>query len=281
MKKILFLALLAFGMSARGQITLEHDYDSASVFGSGTPAAEDQLELVHFEIAGDEYIKINRHGHKVCIYDINHTLIKTIDFSNFPHNDNDINHICFLYFSEKLFDTIPGIEFMYTATLPTYSYTGIYKDDGTLLFSDTAAPAVYIQMPPQQLPIYNTTQGTKMILSYQNGHAKVFGLPGKLTPDIITANQSFMIAQNYGSISNPYPNPSTSSTKIDYTFPPDINEGEIVFYNLQGTEVKRFKVDKTFSTLLVSTADIAAGTYLYQLVTSVQSTEGKKMVVIK
>ena len=86
---------------------------------------------------------------------------------------------------------------------------------------------------------------------------------------------------NESNISNPYPNPTDYKTSIDYTLPPGINEGEIVFYNLQGTEVKRFKVDRTFSTLLISTADIAAGTYLYQLQTTAQSTEGKKMVVIK
>ena len=86
---------------------------------------------------------------------------------------------------------------------------------------------------------------------------------------------------NENRLSNPYPNPTTNSTKIDYTLPDSVNEGVIVFYNLQGMEVKRFKVDKTFSTLLVSTADIAAGTYLYQLQTSAVSAEGKKLIKIK
>ena len=83
------------------------------------------------------------------------------------------------------------------------------------------------------------------------------------------------------SISNPYPNPSISTTQIDYDLPKGINQGEIVFYNLQGKEVKRFKVDKTFNTLLISTSDLAAGTYYYQLQTTTQNSEGKKMVVIK
>jgi uncharacterized repeat protein (TIGR03803 family) len=80
---------------------------------------------------------------------------------------------------------------------------------------------------------------------------------------------------------NIYPNPNNGSAKIDYTLPPGVNEGEIVFYNLQGMEVKRFKVDRTFNTLLISTKDIAAGTYYYQLQTSGESSGGKKMVVIK
>jgi hypothetical protein len=83
------------------------------------------------------------------------------------------------------------------------------------------------------------------------------------------------------SIANPYPNPSTTTTRIDYFFPNGTNDGEIVLYDLQGREIKRFKVDKTFDHLLISTVDIPAGTYFYQLQTSNQASEGKKMVVVK
>jgi hypothetical protein len=50
---------------------------------------------------------------------------------------------------------------------------------------------------------------------------------------------------------------------------------------MQGKEIKRFKVDKTFDHLLISTSDIPAGTYFFQLQTSNQNSAGKKMVVIK
>jgi hypothetical protein len=87
--------------------------------------------------------------------------------------------------------------------------------------------------------------------------------------------------QRQSCFSNPYTNQKDGSTKIDYTLPPGENEGEIVFYNLQGSEVKRFKAGRTFNTLLISTKDIAAGTYFYQLQTAGESSGGKKMVVIK
>jgi Secretion system C-terminal sorting domain len=82
-------------------------------------------------------------------------------------------------------------------------------------------------------------------------------------------------------VSYAYPNPNNGSAKIDYTLPEGVNEGEIVFYNLMGNEVKRFKVNRTFNTLLISTKDIAAGTYYYQLQTTIDNSGGKKMVVIK
>ena len=280
MKNIIFIILSVIAFNAKSQITLEHAYDSASGLPGGiSPAAMDQLMIIKFEVSGERYVKINRHGKKIEIYNLNHSLLKTIDFSSFPSSPypNDIN---IMYISENLFDMDSDIEFMYGVNVSPY-YLGIYKSDGTCIFADSAAPAIFSNIPLQQYPIYNTSQGTKMILSYTNGLAKVFDLPGTLTMDIQNANNNLIAMQNQNYLSNPYPNPAVNSTKIDYTLPDSVNEGDIVFYNLQGMEVKRFKVDKTFSTLLVSTADIAAGTYLYQLQTSAVSTEGKKMVVIK
>ncbi len=280
MKKILLLALLAFGMNVKAQITLEHKYDSASALGNGATQSN-QLMVINFELSGERYLKINRMSKRISIYNLNHALIKTINCSGFPVNSNGLLGD-FLYFSEQLFDLDSSIKFMYVyGGYGIPASTNIYKDNGTIIFSDTGAPSIRVNEPLQQYPIYNTTQGTKMILSYSNGQAWVFSIPGNLTTAINDANNNLISAQNLGKISNPYPNPTNNTTNIDYTLPPGINEGEIVFYNLQGAEVKRFKVDKTFSTLLVSTADIAAGTYLYQLVTSMQCTEGKKMVVIK
>ncbi|HXB41101.1 MAG TPA: T9SS type A sorting domain-containing protein [Bacteroidia bacterium] len=88
--------------------------------------------------------------------------------------------------------------------------------------------------------------------------------------------------QRYGNFfSNPHPNPANDATTIEYKISDGVNQGEIIFYDLQGTEIKRFKVDKTFSSLLISTTDIPAGTYYYQLQTSGNTSAGKKMVVIK
>lgn len=278
MKKILLFVFIAFTINTKAQISFEFDYDSASTFASGTPAICDQLELIHFEVSGDKYIKINRHGKKIEIYNLNHVHLKTIDYSILPLADNGGSAPWFLYFSENLFDIDSGIEFMYLCYLNGKPYTGIYNDDCTLIFSDTALALILQNWPPQQYPIYNTTDGTKMILSYENGHAKVFSLPGTLSDAIAEAN-NVLVSQS--SVSNAYPNPTNNTTQIDYTLPEGVDQGEIAFYDLLGNEVKRFKVDRTFNTLLVSTSDIAAGTYYYQLQTTAENSEGKKMVVIK
>ena len=78
-----------------------------------------------------------------------------------------------------------------------------------------------------------------------------------------------------------YPNPSSSQTHIPYTLPQGETAGEIIFYDMTGAEVKRYKVDKTFSDLIITTADLSAGSYYYQLQTPHSKSEGKKLVVVK
>ena len=265
MKKLLFIGLLALSINAKAQITLEHTYDSASTQSFGTPATFSQLIVINFAISGERYVKVNRWGNVIEIYNMNHSLDKTISLAGMPLGSWGLQDI--LYISENLFSTDGKIAFIYTDQ--SINYTGIYNEDGALLFSDTGLVTIKPNFEQQQYPIYNTSVGTKMILSYHGSNissykAKVFSLPGILTTAINEANIN-LISQS--SISNPYPNPSENSTQIDYALPKGTNQGEIVFYNMQGKEVKRFKVDNTFNSLLISTSDLAAGTYYYQLQT--------------
>lgn len=82
-------------------------------------------------------------------------------------------------------------------------------------------------------------------------------------------------------MSNAIPNPTEGNTRVNYTLPEGANTGEIVFCNQQGEEVKRFKVDRTFDHLLISTADLPAGSYFYQLQCGGTTIGGKKVIVVK
>jgi len=52
-------------------------------------------------------------------------------------------------------------------------------------------------------------------------------------------------------------------------------------YNIQGAEVKRYKVDNTFKDILLDNTQLPAGTYFYQLQTKKGMVGTKKMVVVK
>lgn len=283
MKKALFIVFLVIGMNVNAQITLEHVYDSAATFNfcSGNNC---QLMIINFEVSGERYVKVNRCGRLISIYDINHAFIKNISLANIPLNyPNNVGDI--LYLSENLFNNDSKIEFMYVFSFTDnlgngVDATNIYNENGTLIFTDTSAAWIKPNYLQQQYPIYNTSHGTKMILSCRDGKAKVFSLPGTLSLGIAEANNNLISMQTQTIVSNAYPNPTNNRTQLDYILPDGVNDGEIVFYNLQGTEIKRFKVDRSFNTLLISTADIAAGTYLYQLQTNGQNSEGKKLIII-
>lgn len=277
MKKFLLIAFLAFSFHANAQLFLEHTYDSAATWNTCN-GNSNQLMVVDFEVSGERYVRINRCGRQINIYDMTHTLVNTISLNGVPLNSpyNTVGAI--LYLSENLFDTDAGMEFMYISDSAGFFTTKIFNDNGSLLFTENGCPLITPNIHLQQYPIYNTSAGTKLILSYANGQAKVFGLPGMLTTAIETFNEDLISSQM---ISNPYPNPTNSSTRIGYTFPEGTSNGEIVFYDLAGNEVKRFKVDTSFDHLLVSTSDIAAGSYYYQLQTAVQNSEGKKLIVIE
>jgi type IX secretion system substrate protein len=278
MKKIILIALIAFVTSAKAQIIYEHTYDSASVWNTCAGQLE-QLMMVNFEVEGYQYVKINRCGKVMNIYDMTHSLVKTISLASVPLESSG-SMGDFIYLSEHLFNTDPAIEFMYVYNVTVGGngcyYTIIYNDAGTTIFSDTGAALIHGNFEQQQLPIYNTPNGTKMILSYCNGQAKVFGLGGTLSTRIEGVNHTANIG-----LGNAYPNPTANTTTIPYTLPQGTTQGELVFYNVQGVEVKRFKVDNTFSTLLISTTDIPSGTYYYQLLINGNASAAKKMVVVK
>jgi len=275
MKKIILMALLALEMTANAQITLEHIYDSASVHDNN------RLMMVDFEITGQHYVRINREGKTINIYDLNHSLTKTISYSGFPINPN----LCpiILYLSEILFDNDPDIDFMWIYTVNYIDYTQIYNENGTLIFQgDSMSPMVFVTEPQFQFPIYNTANGTKMILSCDNNiyqQAKVFSLPGTLTTDIAEANGQLM--QQNGQLSKLYPNPSNGAVTLQYELPEGETEGELILYNMQGLEVKRYKIDNTFNDILLDNTQLPAGTYFYQLQTSKGAVGTKKMVIIK
>jgi hypothetical protein len=283
MKKLVFLFFIAFAINSNAQITFEASYDSASTHQSILNSNQNQLMIINFEVSGYRYVRVNYTGKSISIYNMNHVLLKTISLAALPQSLSNITGDV-LYISENLFDADSLIEFMYIYqyTYPspsiTAAHTLIVKENGTIMFSNDGFPEIKVNYEQQQMPIYNTPFGTKMILSYMDGHAEVYNLGGTLTTNIARAN-NVLLEQN--GISNAYPNPTAKSTQIDYMLPKDVNEGEIVLYDLNGIEVKRFRVDRTFSSLLISVADIPAGTYYYQLQTSSQYSEGKKIVVIK
>ncbi len=278
MKKVfLITTALLFTISSFGQYVLEQTYDSASTYNTCANNLS-QLMIIKFENSGEHYVRINTCGKLMSIYTLNHVLVKNISLQGLLlSSTNQLGDL--LYISENLFDTDSGIEFMYVTRQNSFYNTRIYDEDGTIIFSDNGAPIIKVNFHLQQFPIYNTSVGTKMMLSYENGQVKVYGLPGKLTTEI--KNSTNNLLNQDGLITNLYPNPVINTSRVDYELPEGIHQADLVFYNSNGNEVKRFKVDRTFNHILVSSQDLDPGTYFYQLQTSTRHSESKKVIVIQ
>ena len=288
-KSVFVLAiLLTLTLTSKSQIILEHVYDSAAT-GAGQHWCSitfSQLMLIDFEISGKRYVNINRCGKVIEIYDLSHTLVKTISLASLPPDINYSTIGDILYLSQRLFSTDSKIAFMYLfqendSLGDSYSVTNIYNEDATLMFSDTSGAWVYPSYEMQQWPIFNTTGGTKMILSDQgSGHAKVFSLPGTLSTCCALANNVQLIQAQGGRLFNLYPNPNNGSVTLQFELPKGEKEGEIVLYNTIGIEIKRYKVDGALKELVIDNTQLAAGAYFYQLQTS-KGAADKKMIIVK
>ncbi len=266
------------GKPVMGQITLEHTYDSAY----------SRLYMVKLEVEGYKYVYNDGADKLVKLFNLDHSIFKIMDYSFLPNFTTELG---LLYISEHLFNSDNLIEYMLIyqhidSLAHSVSYTYIINEVGNVVFSvDSGGPFVIANAPQIQVPIYNTPNGTKMILSIitlanvDSSIANVYSLPGILTDIAPPINY---VTGNELAMESIYPNPSNgNTTTIEFHLPHGENKGEIVIYNLQGMEQKRYEVDNTFHNLIISNSELHSGTYFYQLLTNNGATGAKKMVVVK
>jgi hypothetical protein len=283
MKNLIFLGLLVHQSIANGQITLEHSYNNAGQYA--VDATWQQLYVVNLEDFGDRYLFADKANKKLKFYKMDHSLWRTINFDHAIDVNPNANVQFIAYLSQYLFDLDDGIEFLYMEYIasPTITLTTqIVDENGTVLFTAENQGPVYTPSSPQlQVPIYNTSNGAKLILSDDGtglGKAHVYRLPGTLAAGISPGPLHELAAMSAGFA---YPNPTANTTRIDYALPTSVNEGYIVLYTTGGQEVKRFRVDRTFNTLEITTDDLQSGTYYYNLQTTQGVSGGNRLVTVR
>ena len=292
MKKLIYCTLafnLLFNL-AKAQFTLEQVYDTA---------AATTFYYTHFQQNGEKFIKIlfpeaanqtTPFAYEIRIYNLDHSLWKVIDLSALPRpagTNGPSAKYSFLYVTDSLFNGDNLIEFMYAITRSDTALAGgpyvtkwntyVYNENQTLLFSDTTAGPYYSHsnIPQKQVPIVNTSAGTKMILATPTGQVKVYGLSGVLPTQYESLNS------NHEFNTEIYPNPSSNRATIKYSLPPGVDEALLVIYKLNGSEIKSFRIDNSFDNLSISTEELASGTYFYMIETSSRNIiQGKKFVTL-
>ncbi len=295
--KLLILVLLFSSVkNVMGQITLEHTYPNSGYFlGSYIPPlgvlfGEHTFYLVHLETDSDKYVCVDRTTQTLTFYNLDHSFYKTINYSGVytgigPDQNYDLTGCDILYISQNLFNMDNKIEFLYTYLFYYSSctcfraITQIVNEDGVVLFSDSAAPIVKLNVHEQFYPIYNTKDGTKMILSNVDGSAEVFSLAGTFTNGIIKNN---IISSSSDMSLFPNPAVNSSTITISYELPLGIKTALLIVTDGQGKEIRTYKIGTEMDRLIINSSEFPTGNYFYSIFSHDGTVLGtRKSIVVK
>jgi hypothetical protein len=287
MKQLFTILALLLVMQSQAQIALENTYSN-------------YIFPIHLESAGSKYAILDDNIWELKIYNLDHSIYKTITVTNpntalydaslYPNREG----FNFAYVKEGLFDTDSEIEFMLYYVVYDAAYinfleaTVIINEDGSVLFSrNNVEPRIGYNSEQTESIVKASDGTTKMILieSPSSGGylSHVYSLPGTLQCDPcggingvgkIAQGESTTLMQNY-------PNPATEYTVINYELPENVTDGILSIYNTAGIQLKEYQIDTNFDHLRVSTQELPAGTYYYSVHIKNGQTQSKKMVVVK
>jgi hypothetical protein len=256
---ILAIAFFLTVLTGPAQIVLENNYP-----GSTT--------LTKLAISGDKYFMMDWTNNNCKIYNMNHSLWKTI---NLPVPSGwylyDIRYV-----SETLFNLDPKVElvyvyYMYDAVLQYYSYvTKVINEDGSVLLSvdgGAYSEALAASAGNYKFLVYDYDYS----VSPYTLNTLVYAVPGQLVSDEPVTSVSMNMAA--------YPNPATHKINIPYNLPDGTESAEIVLYDMHGTKLKAYTVDKTFSTLTINTSGMPGGLYYYHVNTQGRVLNAGKIII--
>lgn len=276
MKKILVsLALISCTLLfVSAQVTLKDTYQS------GVNSSTVEFRLAEIDSGVFKYLNVNLDNEEIKLYNLNHTLYKTIDIP-LPYVPYKYR---IQYVTRSLFDCdTSNIEYLLLWTNGDAGFFNdtlrLYSEDGTVLFEEAPGFMGWICVGCATIIssyIRETPDGTEMQLdNFTTGETRIYNLCGTLP----TSYESGSNSDNLSFRS--YPNPAKEFATIQYHLPDNVKEATLNIYDQQGIEVKSFQIDNTFSNVLLSSDDLISGTYYYNIFIPGFNTEAKKMVIIK
>jgi hypothetical protein len=154
-------------------------------------------------------------------------------------------------------------------------HTLIVDETGAIIWDgEDLAPLVKVNIPQQYRPIYNTPEGTKMLLSHEDGSAHVYDLPCELSTSIDKVLEE-------GSTLNISPNPTFYNATITYELPQHISAAELILMDMQGGVIRSYDIDSSFDQILIDTQTVAPGTYIYSIVSGGEFLVSKQVIFLR
>ncbi|MFN5345614.1 MAG: T9SS type A sorting domain-containing protein [Bacteroidota bacterium] len=270
---LLYCLLLLFNIS-KAQINFEHSY---GVYN------EVPVHITTLENSGDKFVVYDEFISTLYIYNLNHTLWKTITVDTnalgvSPATLQFGEGVSISYLKENLFDLDGQVEFIWQFSIfsnPTQIISAIIDESGLPL---AVFDSCYIinDMEGYYQSIRNTSSGTKLIT--ENGFTneyKVYSLPGTLTCNPCGGVSGINNPNNANNrlTSKAYPVPSEKSVTIQYELPNNIKSGFLIVYNSSGAEVMKLQIGPAFKDVALPVESLQAGTYIY----AIQSQQGENI----
>lgn len=263
MKRFFFALFCTLSVaSLKAQIVPEYTFTGQSVAYTQLPTA------------GYKFYAMDVTNSKCIFYNADHSIWKSITLS-LPANHYLVD---FAYVSEDLFNNDNAIELLYVSYYydsnlgyGTYE-TRIANESGTVLLSVPGGG---------YSAIYNALNGAKLFIwvyDYSQTIAttttKVYTIPGQLATAI--ADPPY----NPGlTVSSAYPNPSNGQVTIPYELPAQLNEGVLRIINEQGITIQSYRIDHTFTNLVIPAGSLPKGLYVYRVETQNFTSPSKKLII--
>ena len=80
-------------------------------------------------------------------------------------------------------------------------------------------------------------------------------------------------------VSNVYPNPASDFAELDYTVQASVRDAKVIIYNVLGSPVAEYVLDKNDRKLRINTREMPTSVYFYQLAVDGKKVATKKMLV--
>lgn len=300
MKKLLFALSIVSAHLSFSQISFEKKYQ-----------AGDYISVQYLEGVGYKWKLSTQVGNalKTTLYNENHSVYKTFTSPTITLNGaRSISSIYSGNMSTLLFNTNNTIEYVLNYTvLDTVcyfvgqqkwcgylydSFSKVVDENGTVLLSadSTRGSCEAVSFGANWkfvVDSYKVSDGAVVLpgscpycRTLVSSVPLVYSLPGKITEPLSLKDEDAS-EKVKASLSAPIPNPSSESTKIEFSLPNEAEFGEITVYNNMGLKMKSYKVDNTFGDLILNNQDLPSGSYNYQLVAGGKRIGSQKMLVIK
>lgn len=94
-----------------------------------------------------------------------------------------------------------------------------------------------------------------------------------------TKAEELLFVNDKISVSNVYPNPASEYAELDFSISTGLRDAKLTFYNVLGSQMAEFTLNKNDRKLRVNTRDMPTGLYFYQLSVDGKKVATKKMLV--